>query len=134
MFINVEFHFSSLKIVAQCVDDEGVSRWIKYIRLSRSEYFILKALVLAGETHLSKNQLVEVGWPLAYVCANSLNMAVMSLRKKLMSLGNFWEISTIHRFGYGLSTTLEFNHIQIHVEFCELQSSRLETSQTPPRK
>ncbi|WP_227742452.1 winged helix-turn-helix domain-containing protein [Vibrio owensii] len=83
--------------------------------LTRSEFLLLRELVKHCGQHLSKEHLTHIGWPNSYVGPNSLNMTVMSLRKKLSFLGGFWEISTIQRHGYSLNKTLPYRHAELRL-------------------
>ncbi len=105
MFINVEFHSGSLTILTEFPQKEDSQL---HIQLTRSEYFLLTELVAYQGQHLSKQHLTNKGWPDSYVGPNSINVAIMSLRKKLRLLGGFWEITTIQRHGYSLN--LAMNH------------------------
>ncbi|MCB5362125.1 winged helix family transcriptional regulator [Vibrio splendidus] len=75
---------------------------IKPIQLTLSEFLVLEELLAHKGEHLTKHHLLKAGWPNSYVCNNALNMVIMSLRKKLLRLGGWIEISTIHRVGYSL--------------------------------
>ncbi|MGR5357992.1 helix-turn-helix domain-containing protein [Vibrio chagasii] len=92
----------SLKAVSLKFDQSRYV-WLQ-VKLSRSEFVILEELVNNLGQHLTKTHLLKIGWPNYYVCDNSLNMVIMSLRKKLECLGGHIEIITIHRVGYSLNT------------------------------
>lgn len=120
MSITVEFHAGSLTLVVVThPHDEGThtcdDREPLQAKLTLSEFLVLKELVAHRGQHLSKDHLTHVGWPQSYVGPNSLNMSIMSLRKKLSYLGGFWQISTIQRHGYSLDQTLSHRYSQINV-------------------
>lgn len=113
MVINVEFHAGSLSVIVElnCNDlnrNDPIST-----TLTRSEFLLLRELVKHCGQHLSKEHLTHVGWPHSYVGPNSLNMAIMSLRRKLSAIGGFWEISTIQRHGYSLNLSMRNRHTNV---------------------
>ncbi|MFN1595895.1 winged helix-turn-helix domain-containing protein [Vibrio campbellii] len=99
------------------VEIQAVEGALRYIQLTRSEFLLLQELVKMAGQHLSKDHLTRVGWPHSYVGPNSLNMAIMSLRKKLAYVGGFWHIATIQRHGYSLSNAISHRHAQIHIAY-----------------
>ncbi|MFV8458733.1 winged helix-turn-helix domain-containing protein [Vibrio owensii] len=114
MAIIIEFHAGSLTIVVEPVSSLPSLEPFT-VHLTRSEFLILKELASHQGEHLSKEHLTHIGWPHSYVGPNSLNMSIMSLRKKLSILGGFWEISTIQRLGYSLNRTVRHRHTQIKI-------------------
>lgn len=119
MSITVEFHAGSLTlvVVTHLHEETHIRDDLEpfQAKLTLSEFLVLKALVAHRGQHLSKEHLTHVGWPQSYVGPNSLNMSIMSLRKKLSYLGGFWQISTIQRHGYSLDQTLSHRYSQINV-------------------
>ncbi|ARR44652.1 MULTISPECIES: winged helix-turn-helix domain-containing protein [Vibrio] len=115
MPINIEFHAGSLSLIV----DKRSNKKSPPVRLplTRSEFLVLKALVINSGTHLSKEHLFRIGWPDSYVGSNSLPMAIMSLRKKLHLIGDFWEISTIQRHGYSLNIAVFYRTTKINVTY-----------------
>ncbi|MFQ0976808.1 helix-turn-helix domain-containing protein [Vibrio campbellii] len=115
MPINIEFHAGSLSLIV----DKRSNKKSPPVRLplTRSEFLVLKALVINSGTHLSKEHLFRIGWPNSYVGSNSLPMAIMSLRKKLHLIGDFWEISTIQRHGYSLNIAVFYRTTKINVTY-----------------
>ncbi|MCC8256027.1 winged helix-turn-helix domain-containing protein [Vibrio campbellii] len=115
MPINIEFHAGSLSLIV----DKRSNKKSPPVRLplTRSEFLVLKALVINSGTHLSKEHLFRTGWPDSYVGSNSLPMAIMSLRKKLHLIGDFWEISTIQRHGYSLNIAVFYRTTKINVTY-----------------
>ncbi|WP_286300080.1 winged helix-turn-helix domain-containing protein [Vibrio apostichopi] len=97
--MKLQLHEGSLK--AELFDPKENKTISK--RFSRSEFLILRELLAHSEVHLTKEHLTQVGWPDSYVGENSLNMVIMTLRKKLAILGDFLEITTIYRVGYSLN-------------------------------
>ncbi|OEF86459.1 winged helix-turn-helix domain-containing protein [Vibrio splendidus] len=94
--MKITLHHASLRLSI-----EGCSA-IKPIQLTLSEFLVLEELLAHQGEHLTKHHLLKTGWPNSYVCDNALNMVIMSLRKKLLMLGGWIEISTIYRVGYSL--------------------------------
>lgn len=82
---------------------------IKPVQLTLSEFLVLEELLTHQGEHLTKHHLLKAGWPNSYVCDNSLNMVIMTLRKKLLKLGGEFEINTIYRTGYSLNSSIEAN-------------------------
>lgn len=119
MSITVEFHAGSLTlvVVTHLHEETHIRDDLEpfQAKLTLSEFLVLKELVAHRGQHLSKDHLTHVGWPQSYVGPNSLNMSIMSLRKKLSYLGGFWQISTIQRHGYSLDQTLSHRYSQINV-------------------
>ncbi|WP_404969685.1 transcriptional regulator [Vibrio campbellii] len=115
MPINIEFNAGSLSLIV----DKRSNKKSPPVRLplTRSEFLVLKALVINSGTHLSKEHLFRIGWPDSYVGSNSLPMAIMSLRKKLHLIGDFWEISTIQRHGYSLNIAVFYRTTKINVTY-----------------
>ncbi|WDG07024.1 helix-turn-helix domain-containing protein [Vibrio campbellii] len=115
MPINIEFHAGSLSLIV----DKRSNKKSPPVRLplTRSEFLVLKALVINSGIHLSKEHLFRTGWPDSYVGSNSLPMAIMSLRKKLHLIGDFWEISTIQRHGYSLNIAVFYRTTKINVTY-----------------
>ncbi|APX07783.1 hypothetical protein BWP24_09615 [Vibrio campbellii] len=113
--MNIEFHAGSLSLIV----DKRSNKKSPPVRLplTRSEFLVLKALVINSGTHLSKEHLFRIGWPDSYVGSNSLPMAIMSLRKKLHLIGDFWEISTIQRHGYSLNIAVFYRTTKINVTY-----------------
>ncbi|MHC0041870.1 helix-turn-helix domain-containing protein [Vibrio campbellii] len=120
MPIEVEFHFGSQKVISSHANLQHCSSSPYQVVLTRSEFLILSFLSRNLCQHFSKEQLIRQGWPDSYVGANSLNMAIMSLRKKLLKLGGFWEISTIQRFGYSLNPSLEYLKESVDITYYSL--------------
>ena len=108
--MKVEFHQGSLSVMAYEPISTDNFALKGCIQLTLSEFYILRALVSNMDAHISREQLILVGWPDCYVCANSLTMAIMALRRKLVKLGGFWEITTIQRVGYSLNLSFEFRY------------------------
>ena len=115
MAINVEFHAGSLSVIAELNNNDLNHSEPISTTLTRSEFLLLRELVKYTGQHLSKDHLTHVGWPHSYVGPNSLNMAIMSLRKKLTAIGGFWEISTIQRHGYSLNLAMHSRHTHINL-------------------
>lgn len=113
MPINIEFHAGSLTLVVETLNHDDLEPL--QTKLTMSEYLLLKELVAHRGQHLSKDHLTHVGWPNSYVGPNSLNMSIMSLRKKLTRIGDFWQISTIQRHGYSLDNTILHRRTQVNV-------------------
>ncbi|WP_081635016.1 helix-turn-helix domain-containing protein [Vibrio jasicida] len=101
MRIDIEFHSSSLTVIIY--RNRNKNSQPLCLRLTRSEFLILREFASYPGQHLSKHHLIEVGWPNMCIGPNSLTMVIMSLRKKLTKAASFWEIVTIHRIGYSMS-------------------------------
>lgn len=71
-------------------------------KLSYAEMAILIALIDAKGNVVSRNTLMTLGWPGKIVVANSLNMAILSLRRMLseLEIGNV--IVTVPKVGFRL--------------------------------
>lgn len=115
MPINIEFHAGSLALVIEKRHKKKTELFS--LTLTRSEFLVLKELASNCGKHLSKEHLFRIGWPDSYVGSNSLPMTIMSLRKKLHLVGDFWEISTIQRHGYSLNVAMYYRQTKIKVTF-----------------
>lgn len=76
---------------------------VKRIQLTLSEFLVLQELINHQGLHLTRTHLIKIGWPYSHVSENSLNMVIMTLRKKLLKSGAGIEIYTIYRVGYSLN-------------------------------
>lgn len=72
-------------------------------KLNYSERLILSHLVEKSGMIVSKDKLLEIGWPGRVVVPNSLNIAVRTIRDALQSAGIEGEPETIPKLGYKLS-------------------------------
>lgn len=70
------------------------------VALSSRQFDLLHALVASGGRILSKDQLIQVGWPDVAVSDNSLEQAISGLRRTLADPGGQTFIETAARRGY----------------------------------
>lgn len=77
-------------------------------KLSYAEMAILIALIHAKGDVVSRDELMSLGWPGKIVVPNSLNMAILSLRRTLnfFSMGD--NIITIPKIGFSLDHSILF--------------------------
>ena len=71
------------------------------IELSYAEAAVLKLLVTSHNTLVSKEQLIQVGWPERVVAQSSLQQCISLLRRKLAHESDI-ELKTVPRHGYVL--------------------------------
>ncbi len=71
-------------------------------RLSDAEVEVLKALVEAKGETLTRDNLMALGWPGKVVVSNSLNMAILALRRSLEPFGLDKCIITVPKIGFRL--------------------------------
>ncbi|WP_368175358.1 transcriptional regulator [Aeromonas sp. R5-4] len=83
-------------------------------RLSYAEIAILTALIDAKGEPVSRDILISLGWPGKIVVPNSLNMAVLSLRRSLDALGLSEHVVTVPRFGFLLAQHNLFQCVNVH--------------------
>lgn len=72
----------------------------KIARLSASETSVLGLLVSNEGALLSKEQLLDEGWPNKVVSPSSVTVAIKNIRKALCASGTLTYIETVHRKGY----------------------------------
>ncbi|WP_447826112.1 winged helix-turn-helix domain-containing protein [Aeromonas salmonicida] len=91
---NVEFEVESGRVFAsgRCI-----------AKLNYSERLILSYLVSNSGVIVSKDTLLNIGWPGRIVVPNSLNIAIRTIRDVLQSVGIDSEPETIPKHGYKLS-------------------------------
>ncbi|HEH9404383.1 TPA: winged helix-turn-helix domain-containing protein [Aeromonas bestiarum] len=80
-------------------------------RLSYAEVAILIALIEAKGEVVNRDILMSQGWPGKIVVPNSLNMAILALRRALDTFGLGDNIITIPRGGFRLERHHVFGHI-----------------------
>lgn len=87
-------------------------------RLSDAEVEVLKALVEAGGETLTRDHLMTLGWPGKVVVSNSLNMAILALRRSLEPFGLDKCIITVPKVGFRLDNgyLFEINKVDSFVE------------------
>ena len=95
-------------------------------RLSYAEMAILIALIDAKGNAVSRDKLMILGWPGKIVVANSLNMAISSLRRMLreLEIGNV--IVTIPKVGFRLEK--HYLLAYINGDLCEEQHNNFSSS------
>ncbi|MGR5307968.1 winged helix-turn-helix domain-containing protein [Vibrio mediterranei] len=71
-------------------------------KLNNSERLILEALCNAQGHPLTKQQLLDVGWPGKIVVANSLNVAIRNIRTALDKVGLVMCLETVPTIGFRL--------------------------------
>ncbi len=71
-------------------------------KLNSSERLILEALCNAQGHPLTKQQLLDVGWPGKIVVANSLNVAIRNIRTALDKVGLVMCLETVPTIGFRL--------------------------------
>lgn len=81
-----------------------------YKRLSYAEMAILIALIDAKGEVVSRDELMALGWPGKIVVPNSLNMAILALRRSLHSFGLSENIVTVPRVGFRLDHSYLFGY------------------------
>lgn len=69
-------------------------------RLSDAEVDVLKALLAAKGNVVSRDELMAIGWPGKVVVPNSLNMAILTIRRALEQFGLDDVIVTIPKVGF----------------------------------
>ena len=74
-------------------------------RLSDAEVDVLKALIEAKGRVVSREELMVIGWPGKVVVPNSLNMAILTLRRVLEQFGLDDAIVTIPKVGFKIDKT-----------------------------
>ncbi|MBW3781450.1 helix-turn-helix domain-containing protein [Aeromonas veronii] len=74
-------------------------------RLSDAEVDVLKALIEAKGTVVSREELMAIGWPGKVVVPNSLNMAILTLRRVLEQFGLDDAIVTVPKVGFKIDKT-----------------------------
>lgn len=89
----------------QIVSDNGVASR----KLSSSEVGVLRALIDANGEIVSRDQLISSGWPGKVVVSNSLNMAILALRRALHTFGKGKNIVTVPRVGFYLEQAYLFS-------------------------
>ncbi|WP_061039988.1 winged helix-turn-helix domain-containing protein [Vibrio coralliirubri] len=104
--MKITLHHGSLRLLSE--DSFATNT----IQLTLSEFLVLQELLSHQGMHLTRAHLLKAGWPNLCVSGNSLNMVIMTLRKKLFKLGGGIEIKTIHRIGYSLNKTDEICTLQ----------------------
>lgn len=84
------------------------------VELNNSEYNILCYLLNNNSELSSRDTLLEEGWPGRVVTENSLNVAMMKLRKKIEQLGADIQIITVPSMGYQviISNEVEVEYIE----------------------
>lgn len=81
-------------------------------RLSYAEIAILLTLIEAKGEIVNRDTLMAKGWPGKVVVPNSLNMAILALRRALGAFGLSDNIVTIPRGGFRLDQHYLFGHIK----------------------
>lgn len=81
-------------------------------RLSYAEIAILVALINAKGEVVSRDELISLGWPGKIVGPNSLNMAILALRRHLDAFGMSENIITIPRVGFSLAKYQLFSCVE----------------------
>lgn len=79
-------------------------------KLNYSERLILECLMQNSGEIVSKDKLLEVGWPNRVVVPNSLNIAIRTIRAALQSAGVEGEPETVPRHGYKISPCVVINY------------------------
>lgn len=92
-------------------------------RLSSSEVNILIALIEAGGEVVSRSELMRVGWPEKIVVANSLNMAILSIRRALFPFGKDKNVVTMPRIGFRLEQCHTFSYEKIKMHESDMRRS-----------
>lgn len=72
----------------------------KISRLSTSETNILRILISHRGELVSKDELIDAGWPQKIVSPNSLTVVIKNIRKCISSVDSDTYIETAHRKGY----------------------------------
>lgn len=88
---------------------DSLGKLIKLEELNRTEYLILSYLYENKKDIVSRETLIEQGWPGRVVSENSLNVAMMKLRRKLAKLNEFARIETFLGEGYRLTQLEDFS-------------------------
>lgn len=107
------------------------------IKLSRSEYLIVKILLNNHGFPIRRNSLIEAGWPGRYVTGSSLNVVIRSLREKLKKVDPYLNIHTIPSIGYSIELSDKIQYIEdeqttderVEVEYNEVDNKTLEISE-----
>ena len=76
------------------------------VDLDRSSYDVLLALLRHAGEVVTKDELLEAGWPGRVVSENSLAKAVGRLRQALGADGR--AIRAVHGYGYRLATAVDY--------------------------
>nr|WP_201354625.1 winged helix-turn-helix domain-containing protein [Aeromonas hydrophila] len=69
-------------------------------RLGQSETLVLSALIVHAGELLTKDKLLDIGWPNKIVAPNSLTAAIKQIRKAIKHIENEVLIETVYRRGY----------------------------------
>lgn len=69
-------------------------------RLGSSETLVLSFLIENSGMLVSKDELLDFGWPDRFVTQNSLSTAIKKIRKLLLQTSPNLSIETVHRKGY----------------------------------
>lgn len=86
-------------------------------RLNQSETLVLSCLVSNHDLLVSKDMLLDTGWPGKFVAPNSLTAAIKNIRQLLTSVESDIFIETVHRKGYTLKGNPE------HIRLIEIVAS-----------
>jgi DNA-binding winged helix-turn-helix (wHTH) protein len=73
------------------------------VELNLTETLVLNRLVVAENSVVSRNELINCGWPDRVATNNSLNVLIKKLREKLSLVNEHFTIRTIPTKGYTLS-------------------------------
>lgn len=104
---------SSMMLIIEEVDiDNSTIKKEGEIKLSRSEYLIVKVLLNNHGFPIRRNSLIEAGWPGRYVTGSSLNVVIRSLREKLKKLEPYLNIHTIPSIGYSIELSEKLDYIE----------------------
>lgn len=86
-------------------------------RLNQSETLVLSCLISNHDLLVSKDMLLDTGWPGKFVAPNSLTAAIKNIRQLLSSVESDIFIETAHRKGYTLKGNPE------HIRLIEIVAS-----------
>ena len=81
----------------------------KIKRFSIIQTRILVALLLKKNSVVTKDELIETGWPGKFVVQNSLNVVISSLRKTLKEIEAEIDIETVPKRGFIINTDESFS-------------------------
>ncbi|MDR8522463.1 winged helix-turn-helix domain-containing protein [Shewanella fidelis] len=127
---------SMMLTIEDVATDSATLRKEGEIKLSRSEYLIVKVLLNNHGFPVRRNSLIEAGWPGRYVTGSSLNVVIRSLREKLKKVEPYLNIHTIPSIGYSIELSDKIQYIEeaptldekIEVEYKEVDNSELEAN------
>ncbi|WP_051435509.1 winged helix-turn-helix domain-containing protein [Shewanella fidelis] len=129
---------SSMMLIIEDINvDNATIKKEGEIKLSRSEYLIVKILLNNHGFPIRRNSLIEAGWPGRYVTGSSLNVVIRSLREKLKKVDPYLNIHTIPSIGYSIELSDKIQYIEneqttddkIEVEYNEIDNKTLEISE-----